>query len=94
MIINKLKRTDSVFDKVKLLNENYFNTGRESLKKKKQDVILEVEEEENARDRAVEDEDVQLTTDGGNDETNNSYFKNKPMHLSSGTTPKDEDLLV
>jgi len=94
LIINKLKRTDSVFDKVKLLNENYFNTGRESLKKKKQDVILEVEEEENARDRAVEDEAVQLTTDGGNDEPNNNYFKNKPMHLSSGTTPKDEGLLV
>ena len=46
LIINNLKRTNSVFDKVKLLNENYFNTGRESLRKKRTDAILEVEEEE------------------------------------------------
>jgi hypothetical protein len=34
MTINKLKRSDSIFDKVKNLNENYFG-GRDSLKKKK-----------------------------------------------------------
>ena len=42
--INNIKRSESIFDKVKNLNENYFGI-RESLKKKKQEVIAEVDEE-------------------------------------------------
>ena len=67
LIINTLKRKDSIFDKVKLLNENYFNNGRESLRKKRsQDVIAEAEE--NERDRALGEQNRLLTSDGNGDD--------------------------
>lgn len=72
LIINRLKRTDSVFDKVKLLNENYFNSGRgnstsflinviESIKKKRLDIpsiIEDLKEEEEERDKAAAAQDA------------------------------------
>lgn len=69
LIINTLKRKDSIFDKVKLLNENYFNNGRDSLRKKRsQDVIAEAEDEENERDRALGEQNRLLTSDGNGDD--------------------------
>ena len=87
LTINKLKRSDSIFDKVKNLNENYF--GRESLKKKRQEVIAEVDEEE--KEHADADDKGLLTTEGGENEANNVYFKNIPIHIPHGGTPKEED---
>ena len=92
LIINSLKRKDSIFDKVKLLNENYFNNGRESLKKKRQDVIAEAEDEENERDRAVGEQSALLTTEGNADDSNNNnYFRNMPAPPHSGSIPKESE---
>lgn len=88
LIINSLKRKDSIFDKVKMLNENYFNNGRESLRKKRQDVIAEAEDEENERDRAVGEQSGLLTTEGNADDSNNNnYFRNIPAPPHSGSIP-------
>ena len=91
LIINSLKRKDSIFDKVKLLNENYFNNGRESLKKR-QDVIAEAEDEEKERERAVGEQSALLTTEGNADDSNNNnYFRNIPAPPHSGSIPKESD---
>lgn len=88
LIINSLKRKDSIFDKVKMLNENYFNNGRESLRKKRHDVIAEAEDEENERDRAVGEQSGLLTTQGNADDSNNNnYFRNIPAPHHSGSIP-------
>lgn len=95
MTINKLKRSDSIFDKVKNLNENYFG-GRDSLKKKKQEAIAEVDEEENEKGGATgaqNENNGLLTTEGADEEANNVYFKNIPIPQlhGSGGIHKDED---
>ena len=94
LIINSLKRKDSIFDKVKLLNENYFNNGRESLKKKRQDAIAEAEDEDNEQDRALGEQSALLTTEGNaEDSNNNNYFRNIPAPPQSGSIPKETDLM-
>jgi hypothetical protein len=92
LTINKIKRSDSIFDKVKNFNENYFG-GRESLKKKRQDVIAEVDDED--KDAGGEGQ-VLLTTEGGEEEVNNAYFKNlPPAALIHHDAPlKDDEIAV